>query len=108
MNIIKKNSLVLLFQEFGSQHNTTHSKLLLIFNCLVEDSFHNNFLYDFTKESTLLLAINKSWDRGIFLETFIKSTLVPMLKPNKDPHIILSYRPFGLFSCLGKLMKRLI
>ena len=75
-----------------------------------QDSFHNSFLYHLPKGlySVLLEAINKSWNTGLFPDSHKISTLIPILKPHKDPHVTFSYRPIALLSCLGKLMEKLI
>ena len=95
------------FTQFELQRCITD---LNIKSSMGQDSFHNNFLYHLPQElySTLLKAINKSWDEGIFPDIFKLSTLIPILKPYKDPQIIASYRPIALLSCLGKLMERLV
>ena len=70
----------------------------------------NSFLYHLPKELyfALLEAINKSWDVGIFLGSFKISSLIPILKPNRDPHMTSSYKPIVLLSYLGKFIGRLI
>ena len=56
----------------------------------------------------LLNLFNTSWFSGAIPETWTKSILVPILKPNKDKTDAKSYRPISLLSCMAKLMERLV
>ena len=56
----------------------------------------------------LLQLFNKIWN-NIALPNSCKHTiLVPILKPNKDPHDTKSYRPIALLPCFIKIMEKMI
>lgn len=54
---------------------------------------------DMYNTSLITGYIPPSWKTGI---------VCPILKPNKDPSLVNSYRPITLLSCIGKLIERII
>lgn len=56
----------------------------------------------------LLKIINKIWDTGIHPKSWKTATIIPVAKPDKDPHQATSYRPISLTSCVCKLMEKMI
>ena len=74
------------------------------------DKIHNIMIKKFPTQlmKTIFTALNNLWKKGIFPETFKHSILIPMLKSNKDPTLITSYRPISLLSCLGKIYEKFI
>ena len=56
----------------------------------------------------LLELINLSWSQGDVLYLWRQSTIVPLLKPGKDPSDTNSYRPISLTSSLCKVTERII
>ncbi len=56
----------------------------------------------------LLQILNSSWMTQWCPQAWRTATIVPILKKEKDPELISSYRPIALTSSLSKLMERLI
>ncbi|GFT32283.1 RNA-directed DNA polymerase from mobile element jockey [Trichonephila clavipes] len=56
----------------------------------------------------LLEIFNLSWATGKLLKIWKLSTVIPILKPNKNASECKSYRPISLTSSLCKLMERVI
>lgn len=56
----------------------------------------------------LLSFYNYIWNSRTFPNDWSSSFLVPILKPNKDPHIPSSYRPICLSSTVSKTMQRMV
>ena len=55
---------------------------------------------------TMLDIMNHSLRENVFPTTWKKATIIPLLKPGKDPEKLGSYRPICITSCLGKLLER--
>ena len=74
------------------------------------DSINNKFFLNMPLclYNRILDAFNKIWRTGIIPQDFKLSTLIPILKPNKDPNSVESYRPIALLSCFGKLLEKII
>ena len=74
------------------------------------DSINNKFFLNMPLclYNRILDAFNKIWRTGIIPQDFKLSTLIPILKPNKDPNSVESYRPIALLSCFGKLLGKVI
>ena len=51
---------------------------------------------------------NKSWFNESLALSWKIALMIPIIKPDKDPMILKSYRPVSMLSCLGKLMERII
>ncbi|GIY96598.1 putative RNA-directed DNA polymerase from transposon X-element [Caerostris extrusa] len=65
---------------------------------------HLNF-----KSLTLLLSLfNRIWTEGTFPTQWTRATILPILKPGKEPQEVTSYRPIALTSCLCKTMERMV
>jgi ribonuclease HI len=58
--------------------------------------------------SNLLALYNKIWKERIFPSSWRMATVIPILKPGKDPTSPLSYRPIALTNCLCKLLEKMI
>jgi hypothetical protein len=56
----------------------------------------------------LSVVINKSLQEGIFPENEKIGIITPILKPNKDPNIISSYRPVTSLSFVSKLLENIV
>ena len=56
----------------------------------------------------LIYIYNQSLATGEFPKSWKTSSVLPILKPGKDPGNVSSYRPISLLSCLGKLFERVI
>ena len=56
----------------------------------------------------LLNILNKIWETGIISPSWKISIVIPIHKPNKDPHQATSYRPISLTSCVCKLLEKMI
>ena len=52
--------------------------------------------------------MNKSWDEGRLPEQWKEATIIPLLKPNKDPNNPQSYRPISLTSAICKTMETMV
>ena len=74
-----------------------------------EDEVHYDFIKNLNDEELgkLLIYYNKLWIHEILYDEW-NEVVVPILKPGKDPHIISSYRPIALTSCLSKTMQRMV
>ena len=59
-------------------------------------------------KSTLLTALNKLWEAGVYPEQWRREIKLPFLKPGKDPNLPSSYRPITLTSCICKLFERMV
>ena len=59
-------------------------------------------------KGTLLRALNKLWDAGVYPEQWRREIKLPFLKPGKDPNMPSSYRPITLTSCICKLFERMV
>ena len=75
-----------------------------------QDTIHNTFLTHLPEKllENLLYAINKIWRSGNIPQNFKQSSLLPILKPGKDPSKLESYRPISLISCFAKLIEKLV
>jgi hypothetical protein len=48
------------------------------------------------------------WSKGNFPKEWRSATVIPILKPGKNPSITESYRPISLTSCLWKVLERIV
>ena len=58
-------------------------------------------------QAATLNIYNTSWLLGTYPYNWKCSTLLPIPKPGKDPTLPSAY-PIALFSCIGKLLERLV
>jgi potassium voltage-gated channel Eag-related subfamily H protein 8 len=58
--------------------------------------------------SNLLFLYNRIWRERAFPASWRIATVIPILKPGKDPTNPLSYRPIALTNCLCKLLEKMI
>ena len=74
------------------------------------DTVHYDMLKNLTENGTshLLELINKSWKEHMLPSQWKESTIIPLLKPDKDPHAPQSYRPISLTSAICKVMEAMI
>ena len=56
----------------------------------------------------LLKILNKIWKTGVIPPSWKIAIVIPVKKPNKDPHEPSSYRPISLTSCVCKLFEKMI
>ena len=56
----------------------------------------------------LLKLINRSWEEENCPKRWKFSLIIPILKPNKDPQNIESYRPISIISTEEKVMEKMI
>lgn len=56
----------------------------------------------------MLKIMNLIWDTGDIPTSLKHSILIPVLKQDKDPHNVSSYRPIALTSCFAKILERVI
>ena len=59
-------------------------------------------------KETLLKVVNLSWTSGNVPSGWRNAILSPILKKNKPPEDLASYRPISLTSCIGKIAERMI
>ncbi|CAG9790271.1 unnamed protein product [Diatraea saccharalis] len=59
-------------------------------------------------KSILLKVLNDLWNNGLIPETWKVITVVPILKPDKDPKCADSYRPISLSSCVSKIFENML
>ena len=57
---------------------------------------------------TILKLMNRSWDEGKLPQQWKEATIIPLLKPNKDPSDPQSYRPISLTSAICKTMETMV
>ena len=74
------------------------------------DTVHYDMLKQLNDKAKfqLLHLINKSWNEGELPTQWKESTIIPLLKPNKDPHQPQSYRPISLTSAICKTMETMV
>lgn len=74
------------------------------------DTIHYDMLKNLDDKGKfqLLGLINKSWNEGELPTEWKESTIIPLLKPKKDPHDPQSYRPVSLTSTICKTMETMI
>ena len=74
------------------------------------DTVHYDMLRNLpdTAKFQLLKLINKSWNEGRLPSQWKESTIVPILKPGKDPHEPASYRPISLTSAVCKITETMV
>lgn len=63
---------------------------------------------DFDTKSSLLAIYNRVFQEGVFPDQWKEASVVPILKPGKDPTSVLSYRPISLLNCTGKIFEKMI
>ena len=56
----------------------------------------------------LLGIFNRIWRYGEVSDKWKIGLICPILKPDKDPQLVNSYRPISLLSCLSKLMGKMV
>ncbi|GBM48855.1 putative RNA-directed DNA polymerase from transposon X-element [Araneus ventricosus] len=61
-----------------------------------------------TSLSHLLFLFNRIWTEQKYPSQWHEATVIPILKPGKDPSNPLHYRPFALPSCLGNTLERMV
>lgn len=70
-----------------------------------------NFLIRKTSEKfhkILSIIINHCLNIAYFPDSWKLAKIIPLIKPNKDPNDVSSYRPIALLSCLGKIFEKVI
>ncbi|GIY94040.1 putative RNA-directed DNA polymerase from transposon BS [Caerostris extrusa] len=74
------------------------------------DNIHVEFLKHMsdTVKNTLLCTFNRIWETGLVPAQWKRAVVIPILKKNKDPKQLSSYRPISLTSILGKTTEKLI
>ena len=75
-----------------------------------DDGIHYSMISYLPRRSKkfLLEIFNGLWKSNTSPESWKISTIVPILKPGKDPHVPQNYRPIALTSCVCKLYERMI
>jgi ribonuclease HI len=58
--------------------------------------------------NNLLLLYNRIWQENAFPSSWRQATIIPILKPGKDPTDPLNYRPIALTNCLCKLLEKMV
>ncbi len=56
----------------------------------------------------VLQLFNQLWDNGLFPQTWRTAIVLPLLKPNKNPSLVDSYRPISLTSVLCKIFEKIV
>ena len=74
------------------------------------DDIHNQFLLHLpqSKKMQLLGICNRIWRYGEVPEEWKVGLICPILKPDKDPQLVNSYRPISLLSCVSKVMEKMV
>jgi hypothetical protein len=55
-----------------------------------------------------LSAWNEIMGTGMILESWLRTKVVPILKPRKDSELLDSYRPISLLPCVRKLLEKML
>ena len=63
---------------------------------------------DNENKKVLLDYYNELWKAKKFPQKWLFATIIPILKPGKDPNEADSYRPIALTNCLCKVMERMV
>lgn len=61
-----------------------------------------------SSKDTLLSFFNRIWVEGTLPSAWKLATVIPILKPGKEPTSVTSYRPIALTSCIGKTFERMV
>jgi hypothetical protein len=74
------------------------------------DDIHYEFLKKIYRKTRLnLLGMYEDiWSKGNFPKEWRSATVIPILKPGKNPSITESYRPISPTSCLWKFLERIV
>ena len=74
------------------------------------DNLHNEMIKNLGTEGkkVILNFINITWKQGQLPSIWKTATIVPVLKKDKCPEELSSYRPISLTSCLGKVAEKII
>ena len=74
------------------------------------DEIHNRMLKNLSEESKnyIVELFNYIFAEGAFPEDWKFAHIIPILKKDKDPFDVKSYRPISLTSCLCKLLDRIL
>jgi len=56
----------------------------------------------------LIRVYNKVWCEGVFPSRWREAIILPFPKPNKPEHLVSSFRPIALTSCVCKLLEKVI
>ncbi|GBO12189.1 hypothetical protein AVEN_162623-1 [Araneus ventricosus] len=59
-------------------------------------------------KKNLLYLYNRIWKEHYFPTFWQQATIIPLLKPGKDPTNPSNYRPIALACCLCKLLEKMI
>jgi len=75
-----------------------------------EDLIHYQMLKNLPDEykELLLNMYNFSYSKSHIPPNWKKACIIPILKPGKPPHLVTSYRPISLLSCVGKVLEKII
>ena len=93
-----------------THHELRHCLSLLKSTSPGHDGIVNDFLRRLPLSflDQLLYLFNVSYFTGVVPASWKLGIICPILKPQKNPVSVTSYRPITLLSCVGKLMERLI
>lgn len=74
------------------------------------DEIYSQFIQNLNPKNLeyLLEYFNEIWQNDAFPVHWTEATIIPILKPHKDPKDINSYRPISLTSIVCKLFERLV
>jgi hypothetical protein len=74
------------------------------------DEIHYAFIKQMKRHERmkLLEVYNGIWRTGVFPTAWTEATVIPILKPGKDPNDPGSYRPISLTSCMCKVMEKIV
>ena len=93
-------SLASLYQALNKCHDTSPGP----------DEIHYQMLKHLPEDSLLVLLnlYNAIWNGDPFPTSWQESLIIPVLKPDKDPRALGSYRPISLTNCLCKVLERMV
>ena len=85
-------------------HELTHAISMCGQTSVGPDDIHYDFFKHLSKNTLtyLLTAINNLFSNHTFPASWRESTIIPILKPQKDKQLPKSYRPISLTSCASK------
>ena len=91
-------------------HELTHAISVCGQTSVGPDDIHYDFFKHLSKNTLtyLLTAINNLFSNQTFPASWRESTIIPILKPQKDKQLSKSYRPISLTSCASKITERMV
>jgi hypothetical protein len=87
----------------------SHALKKLKSKAIGSDSIHNQMLANLSADNQEYMRhpFNVLLRNGYTPQAWKEAIIIPILKPDKQPNDLVSYRPISLTSCLSKIMERI-